>query len=74
MNTRIDLVDEYEVRKYGCCGTFFFMVAIAETRKRLVMSLKTQEEAYAWINSQKEINNSNKNAIFNPEVNNELET
>ena len=52
----------------------FLWLPIAETRKRLVMSLKTQEEAYAWINSQKEINNSNKNAIFNPEVNNEPET
>lgn len=73
MNTRIDVVGEYEIRQYGCCGTYFFMVAIAATRKRCVMSLKSKEEAYAWIDRQKELPDSQENVIFAQEVKNGTE-
>jgi hypothetical protein len=62
MNTIIETIGDYEIRKYGSCGVFFFMVAEVKTKKRIAMSIKTLDMARDKI--YEIISNSKEKAIF----------
>lgn len=61
MNTRVESINGFEIRKYGCCGVFFFMVGEELTRKRLKYTLPNIEAAHDWIQEYTKANHSHSN-------------
>ena len=49
MNTVVLIVGSYEIREYGSCGTFFFLVAEKKTKKVLKRTLLTIESATEFV-------------------------
>jgi len=49
MNTVVATIGDYEIRKYGSCGTFFFLVAESKSKKVLLRSRTTLEESKEFV-------------------------
>jgi hypothetical protein len=49
MNRKVHEQDGYIIHKYGCCGQFFFLVAIDATKYVTIRTLPDLDSAIEWI-------------------------
>ena len=51
MNTRIETYKSHLIHKYGCCGTYFFLVAREDTKAIIKRTLPSLESAKEFIDN-----------------------